>query len=249
MIGRMLFAIISGQMLGSVVSGLRQRRVRLAQRARRSARGVGAVAGRAVAWLAHAGRASAAATPRRRLVRRALRPRPRQPEGAVADRRRRRRGRMFFYGLVPVHGRSCCWRPRDRPSCDRRRHRPRPRRVRHRRPALRLRRARRSCVVRRSPHVPDRLGRPRLRATRARRSLPTWWLGALAMFVAGVSFYMLHNSMQTEATELAPSARGSAVALFACGFFIGQGHPARSSSAPCCTASGARPARARRRAR
>jgi len=34
---------------------------------------------------------------------------------------------------------------------------------------------------------------------------------------------MLHNSMQTEATELAPSARGSAVALFACGFFIGQG--------------------------
>ena len=43
------------------------------------------------------------------------------------------------------------------------------------------------------------------------------------MFVAGVSFYMLHNSMQTEATELAPSARGSAVALFACGFFIGQG--------------------------
>ena len=53
--------------------------------------------------------------------------------------------------------------------------------------------------------------------------VPTWWLAALAMFVAGVSFYMLHNSLQTEATELAPSARGSAVALFACGFFIGQG--------------------------
>jgi MFS family permease len=29
--------------------------------------------------------------------------------------------------------------------------------------------------------------------------------------------------MQTEATELAPSARGSSVALFACGFFLGQG--------------------------
>src|SRR3954453_2764639 len=53
--------------------------------------------------------------------------------------------------------------------------------------------------------------------------VPTWWLAALAMAIAGVSFYMLHNSMQTEATELAPSARGSAVALFACGFFIGQG--------------------------
>ena len=53
--------------------------------------------------------------------------------------------------------------------------------------------------------------------------LPFWWLDALAMFLAGIMFYMLHNSMQTEATELAPTARGSAVALFACGFFIGQG--------------------------
>ncbi|MCE9658987.1 MAG: MFS transporter [Burkholderiales bacterium] len=52
---------------------------------------------------------------------------------------------------------------------------------------------------------------------------PLWWLDAAAMFCAGVAFYMLHNSMQTEATELAPSARGSAVALFACGFFVGQG--------------------------
>ncbi|MDQ6640525.1 MAG: MFS transporter, partial [Pseudomonadota bacterium] len=52
---------------------------------------------------------------------------------------------------------------------------------------------------------------------------PTWWLAALAMFIAGISFYMLHNSMQTEATELAPGGRGSAVALFACGFFVGQG--------------------------
>ena len=29
--------------------------------------------------------------------------------------------------------------------------------------------------------------------------------------------------MQAEATELAPTARGSAVALFACGFFVGIG--------------------------
>ena len=53
--------------------------------------------------------------------------------------------------------------------------------------------------------------------------VPLWWLDAVAMFGAGVAFYMLHNSMQTEATELAPSARASAVALFACGFFVGQG--------------------------
>jgi MFS family permease len=43
------------------------------------------------------------------------------------------------------------------------------------------------------------------------------------MAVAGMSFFMLHSSMQTEATELVPSARASAVALFACGFFAGQG--------------------------
>ena len=52
---------------------------------------------------------------------------------------------------------------------------------------------------------------------------PLWWLDAAAMFCAGVTFYMVHNSLQTEATELAPAARGSAVALFACGFFAGQG--------------------------
>lgn len=50
-----------------------------------------------------------------------------------------------------------------------------------------------------------------------------WWLDALAMTLAGTSFFMLHNSLQTEATEIAPLARGSAVALFACGFFVGQG--------------------------
>ena len=51
----------------------------------------------------------------------------------------------------------------------------------------------------------------------------SWWLDALVMMPAGLSFYMLHNTLQTEATELAPSARGSAVALFACGLFTGQG--------------------------
>lgn len=53
--------------------------------------------------------------------------------------------------------------------------------------------------------------------------LPLWWLHALAMVVCGLGYYMLHNSLQIEATELAPGARGSAVALFACGFFVGIG--------------------------
>ena len=50
-----------------------------------------------------------------------------------------------------------------------------------------------------------------------------WWQAAVAMLAGGLAFYMLHNCLQTEATELAPTARGSAVALFACGLFLGQG--------------------------
>lgn len=53
--------------------------------------------------------------------------------------------------------------------------------------------------------------------------LPVWWLFVLVMTACGMGYYMLHNCLQIEATELAPSARGSAVALFACGFFVGQG--------------------------
>jgi hypothetical protein len=51
------------------------------------------------------------------------------------------------------------------------------------------------------------------------------------MVVIGLSYYMLHNCLQTEATELAPTARGSAVALFACGFFLGQALGPSSSAA------------------
>jgi MFS transporter, DHA1 family, inner membrane transport protein len=50
---------------------------------------------------------------------------------------------------------------------------------------------------------------------------PVWWLHALTMIACGFGYYMLHNALQIEATELAPGARGSAVALFACGLFGG----------------------------
>ena len=33
---------------------------------------------------------------------------------------------------------------------------------------------------------------------------------------------MLHNTLQTQATQMAPKARGSAVTLFACMLFFGQ---------------------------
>ena len=53
---------------------------------------------------------------------------------------------------------------------------------------------------------------------------PVPWPVVSALFlVAGFGFYMLHNTMQTQATELSATARGSALALFASSFFLGQG--------------------------
>ncbi len=48
-----------------------------------------------------------------------------------------------------------------------------------------------------------------------------WWTG-LAFFIAqGFGFFLMHGTFQVQATELAPEARGSAVALFACALFLG----------------------------
>jgi len=220
MIGRMLFAIISGQMLGSVVSGFANDAFGW-HSALVIGAGVGAVAA-AVAWLAMPAGASAAASRDSgsfaTLYGRVL-VNPKAPWliGGVAVEG------MFFYGLFPYMGELLLATAR---------------------PAggsiaaavtgvvlgafgiggllyalgvrvfLRVLGVRRMCLI----------GSASAAACYAALAVvPTWWLAALAMGVAGVSFYMLHNSMQTEATELAPSARGSAVALFACGFFIGQG--------------------------
>jgi predicted MFS family arabinose efflux permease len=43
-----------------------------------------------------------------------------------------------------------------------------------------------------------------------------------AIAVMGLGFYMLHNTLQTLATQMAPDARGSAVALFATFYFLAQ---------------------------
>ncbi|MBE7244922.1 MAG: MFS transporter [Actinomycetospora chiangmaiensis] len=49
------------------------------------------------------------------------------------------------------------------------------------------------------------------------------WQGDCAALTAmGFGFYMLHNTFQTQVTEIAPKARGSAVALHAFSFFCGQ---------------------------
>ena len=51
--------------------------------------------------------------------------------------------------------------------------------------------------------------------------LGDWRLVTLALSLLGLGFYMMHNSFQTQVTELSVEARGSAVALHACSFFCG----------------------------
>ena len=51
---------------------------------------------------------------------------------------------------------------------------------------------------------------------------PAWGWAVPACMVMGLGFYMLHNTLQTHATQMAPERRGTAVAAFACCFFLGQ---------------------------
>lgn len=43
-----------------------------------------------------------------------------------------------------------------------------------------------------------------------------------AIVMCGITFYMLHNTLQTHGTQMAPEVRGSALALFALCLFVGQ---------------------------
>lgn len=52
--------------------------------------------------------------------------------------------------------------------------------------------------------------------------IPVWAAAAPVILTIGFSFYMFHNTLQTNATQMAPEARGSAVSLFALCFFLGQ---------------------------
>nr|WP_198371422.1 MFS transporter [Roseomonas rosulenta] len=51
---------------------------------------------------------------------------------------------------------------------------------------------------------------------------PAFWVMVAAGFLLGNAFYMIHNAIQTRATELSPQFRGSAVSLHAFSFFSGQ---------------------------
>jgi MFS transporter, YNFM family, putative membrane transport protein len=51
---------------------------------------------------------------------------------------------------------------------------------------------------------------------------PHWLPAALVSPVAGFGFFMFHNTMQINATQMAPAARGTSVSLFAMALFTGQ---------------------------
>jgi predicted MFS family arabinose efflux permease len=51
---------------------------------------------------------------------------------------------------------------------------------------------------------------------------PGWGWALAGCFVAGLGFYMMHNTLQVNATQMAADRRGAAVAAFASCFFLGQ---------------------------
>jgi len=48
------------------------------------------------------------------------------------------------------------------------------------------------------------------------------WLAPLATTAIGLGFYMFHNTLQTNATQMTPEARGTAVAIFSSALYLGQ---------------------------
>ena len=51
---------------------------------------------------------------------------------------------------------------------------------------------------------------------------PSAWPAPFATVSTGLGFYMLHNTLQTNATQMTPQARGTAVAIFSGALYLGQ---------------------------
>jgi predicted MFS family arabinose efflux permease len=51
---------------------------------------------------------------------------------------------------------------------------------------------------------------------------PAWWIVPAVTVSIGLGFYMLHNTLQTNATQMTPEARGTAVAIFSSALYLGQ---------------------------
>jgi YNFM family putative membrane transporter len=51
---------------------------------------------------------------------------------------------------------------------------------------------------------------------------PVWWIAPIAVTLIGLGFYMMHNTLQTNATQMSPEARGTAVGVFSAALYLGQ---------------------------
>jgi YNFM family putative membrane transporter len=51
---------------------------------------------------------------------------------------------------------------------------------------------------------------------------PQPWIAPAAITAAGLGFYMLHNTLQTNATQMTPEARGTALGAFSASLYLGQ---------------------------
>ena len=51
---------------------------------------------------------------------------------------------------------------------------------------------------------------------------PHYLFAPVAITVVGLGFYMLHNTLQTNATQMTPEARGTAVSIFSASLYLGQ---------------------------
>jgi predicted MFS family arabinose efflux permease len=80
-------------------------------------------------------------------------------------------------------------------------------------------------------HVVARLGQRRMvlaggaflaAAFAGTAAAPAPWATAPAIALSGLGFYLLHNTLQTAATQMMPEARGLALSVFACSLFLGQ---------------------------
>jgi len=69
---------------------------------------------------------------------------------------------------------------------------------------------------------------------------PVWYFAPLSTLGVGLGFFMLHNTLQTKGTQMAPEARGTALALFASMYFLGQ-TAGVALAAPIMDHTGARP--------
>jgi YNFM family putative membrane transporter len=52
---------------------------------------------------------------------------------------------------------------------------------------------------------------------------PVWWLSFGAIAVIGLAFYMVHNTLQVNETQMAPTARATAIGIFSSALYVGQG--------------------------